>query len=160
MNTLWAILGASVVSANLYCNSRTSVLGRLRDYLWLLIKLSVLRTTGCPYIFFAGQSSQLARLESSNKHARKRILYHKHSVYHLCWFKLFFSSSLNNPYLTALHTAGFLYIYIILHLNCEKVYKKVLPNKGCSEYVQYIFFCFITNNIGYHHVIRNAINFS
>ena len=31
------ILGASEVSANLYCNSRASVLGRLRDYLWLLI---------------------------------------------------------------------------------------------------------------------------
>ena len=31
------ILGASEVSANLYCNSRTSVLGRLRDYLRLLM---------------------------------------------------------------------------------------------------------------------------
>ena len=35
------ILGASEVSANLYCNSRTSVLGRLRDYLRLLMKRSV-----------------------------------------------------------------------------------------------------------------------
>ena len=35
------ILGASKVSANLYCNSRTSVLGRLRDYLRLLMKRSV-----------------------------------------------------------------------------------------------------------------------
>ena len=31
------ILGASIVSANLYCNSRTSVLGKLRDYLRLLM---------------------------------------------------------------------------------------------------------------------------
>ena len=31
------ILGASEVSANLYYNSRTSVLGRLRDYLRLLM---------------------------------------------------------------------------------------------------------------------------
>ena len=31
------LLGASEVSANLYCNSRTSVLGRLRDYLRLLM---------------------------------------------------------------------------------------------------------------------------
>ena len=35
------LLGASEVSANLYCNSRTSVLGRLRDYLRLLMKRSV-----------------------------------------------------------------------------------------------------------------------
>ena len=35
------VLGASEVSANLYCNSRTSVLGRLRDYLRLLMKRSV-----------------------------------------------------------------------------------------------------------------------
>ena len=35
------IKGASEVSVNLYCNSRTSVLGRLRDYLRLLIKRSV-----------------------------------------------------------------------------------------------------------------------
>ena len=34
-------MGASEVSANLYCNSRTSVLGRLRDYLRLLMKHSV-----------------------------------------------------------------------------------------------------------------------
>ena len=32
------VLGAPEVSANLYCNSRTSVLGRLRDYLRLLMK--------------------------------------------------------------------------------------------------------------------------
>ena len=31
------ILGASEVSVNLYCNSRKSVLGRLRDYLRLLM---------------------------------------------------------------------------------------------------------------------------
>ena len=31
------LLSASEVSANLYCNSRTSVLGRLRDYLRLLM---------------------------------------------------------------------------------------------------------------------------
>ena len=36
------VLGASEVSANLYCNSRTSVLGRLRDYLRLLMKRSVI----------------------------------------------------------------------------------------------------------------------
>ena len=35
------LLGASEVSANLYCNSRTSVLGRSRDYLRLLMKRSV-----------------------------------------------------------------------------------------------------------------------
>ena len=35
------ILSASEVSANLYCNSLTSVLGRLRDYLRLLMKRSV-----------------------------------------------------------------------------------------------------------------------
>ena len=35
------ILGVPEVSANLYCNSHTSVLGRLRDYLRLLMKLSV-----------------------------------------------------------------------------------------------------------------------
>ena len=35
------VLGASELSANLYCNSRTSVLGRLRDYLRLLMKRSV-----------------------------------------------------------------------------------------------------------------------
>ena len=35
------LLGASKVRANLYCNSRTSVLGRLRDYLRLLMKRSV-----------------------------------------------------------------------------------------------------------------------
>jgi len=33
--------GGSEVSANLYCNSRISVLGRLRDYLRLLMKRSV-----------------------------------------------------------------------------------------------------------------------
>ena len=38
---MWHLLGASEVSANLYCNSRTSVLGRLRDYLRLLMKRSV-----------------------------------------------------------------------------------------------------------------------
>ena len=31
------LLGAPEVSANVYCNSRTSVLGRLRDYLRLLM---------------------------------------------------------------------------------------------------------------------------
>ena len=31
------VLGASEVSANLYCSSRTAVLGRLRDYLRLLM---------------------------------------------------------------------------------------------------------------------------
>ena len=35
------ILGASEVSVNLYFNSRTSVLERLRDYLRLLMKCSV-----------------------------------------------------------------------------------------------------------------------
>ena len=35
------VLGASEVSANLYCNSRTSVLGRSGDYLRLLMKRSV-----------------------------------------------------------------------------------------------------------------------
>ena len=35
------VLGASEVSANLYYNSRPSVLGRLRDYLRLLMKRSV-----------------------------------------------------------------------------------------------------------------------
>ena len=34
---LYIVLGASEVSANLYCNSRKSVLGRLRDYLQLLM---------------------------------------------------------------------------------------------------------------------------
>ena len=37
------ILGASEVSANLYCNSRTSVLGRLRDYLRLLMVRTLTR---------------------------------------------------------------------------------------------------------------------
>ena len=37
------MLGDSEVSANLYCNSRTSVWGRLRDYLRLLMKRSVYR---------------------------------------------------------------------------------------------------------------------
>ena len=36
------VLGASEVSANLYCNSRISVLERLHDYLQLLMKRSVL----------------------------------------------------------------------------------------------------------------------
>ena len=36
------LLGASEVSANLYCNSRSSVLGRLRDHLPLLMKRSVI----------------------------------------------------------------------------------------------------------------------
>ena len=40
------ILGVSQVSANLYCNSRTSVLGKLRDYLRLLMKRSVLYKIG------------------------------------------------------------------------------------------------------------------
>ena len=35
------LLGASEVSANLYCNSRTSVLGSLLDYFRLLMKRSV-----------------------------------------------------------------------------------------------------------------------
>ena len=35
------LLGASELSGNLYCNSRISVLGRLRDYLRLLIKRAV-----------------------------------------------------------------------------------------------------------------------
>ena len=35
------ILGASEVSANLYCNSRTFVLGRLRDYFRLLAHVIV-----------------------------------------------------------------------------------------------------------------------
>ena len=35
------LLGSSEVSVNLYCNSRTSVLGRLRDYLRILMKRSV-----------------------------------------------------------------------------------------------------------------------
>ena len=34
---LFRVLGTSEVSANLYCNSRTSVLGRLRDYLRILM---------------------------------------------------------------------------------------------------------------------------
>ena len=38
---VYHLLGASEVSANLYCNSRTSVLGRLRDYSRLLMKRSV-----------------------------------------------------------------------------------------------------------------------
>ena len=38
------VLGASEVSANLYCNSRTSVLGRLRDYLRLLMGCTLLIT--------------------------------------------------------------------------------------------------------------------
>ena len=33
------LLGASELSGNLYCNSRISVLGRLRDYLRLLALL-------------------------------------------------------------------------------------------------------------------------
>ena len=37
------ILGAPEVSANLYCNSRTSVLGRLRDYLRLLMGRTLYR---------------------------------------------------------------------------------------------------------------------
>ena len=42
INTLLKfLLGASEVSANLHCNLRTSVLGRLRDYLRLLMKRSV-----------------------------------------------------------------------------------------------------------------------
>ena len=41
-STLFEVLGASEVSANLYCNSRTSVFGRLRDYLRLLMTRSVL----------------------------------------------------------------------------------------------------------------------
>ena len=40
------LLGASEVSANLYCNSRTSVLGRLRDYLRLLMG----RTLACSVV--------------------------------------------------------------------------------------------------------------
>ena len=39
-SSLHYILGASEVSANMYCNSRTSVLGRLRNYLRLLMKRS------------------------------------------------------------------------------------------------------------------------
>ena len=42
-NVITELLGASEVSANLYCNSRTSVLWRLRDYLRLLMKRSVFR---------------------------------------------------------------------------------------------------------------------
>ena len=34
---IYYLMGASEVSANLYCNLRTSVLGRLRDYLRLLM---------------------------------------------------------------------------------------------------------------------------
>ena len=37
------VLGASDVNANLYCNSRTSVLRRLRDSLRLLMKRSVIK---------------------------------------------------------------------------------------------------------------------
>ena len=37
------LMGASEVSANLYCNSRTSVLGRLRDYLRLFMGRTLLR---------------------------------------------------------------------------------------------------------------------
>ena len=37
------VLGASEVSANLYCNSRTFVLGRLRDYLLKYINRSVVK---------------------------------------------------------------------------------------------------------------------
>ena len=36
MKTIMNVLGASEVSANLYCNSRTSVLGRLRDWRLLM----------------------------------------------------------------------------------------------------------------------------
>ena len=51
------LLGASKVSANLYCNSRASVLGRLRDYyLRLLIKRSVynIRTMGGTQFYIRG----------------------------------------------------------------------------------------------------------
>ena len=41
MHLFFIVLGASEVSTNLYCNSRTTVLGRLRDYLRLLMKRSV-----------------------------------------------------------------------------------------------------------------------
>ena len=41
VKTVPYILGASEVSATLYCNSRTSALGWLRDYLRLLMKISV-----------------------------------------------------------------------------------------------------------------------
>ena len=37
LNQTSIVLGASEISANLYCNSRTSVLGKLRDYLRLLM---------------------------------------------------------------------------------------------------------------------------
>ena len=40
------IQGGSELSANLYCNSRTSVLGRLSDYLRLLMKRSVIIDLG------------------------------------------------------------------------------------------------------------------
>ena len=43
---IYIVLGASEVSANLYCNSCTSVLGRLHDNLRLLMKHSVY--TVCP----------------------------------------------------------------------------------------------------------------
>ena len=39
------LLVASEVSANLYCNSHTCVLGRLRDYLRLLMKRALCMST-------------------------------------------------------------------------------------------------------------------
>ena len=40
------VLGASEISANLFCNSRTYVLERLRDYLRLLMNRSVYKERG------------------------------------------------------------------------------------------------------------------
>ena len=42
------VQGDSVVSANLYCNSRISVLGRLHDYMRKYMNRSVLRSDRNP----------------------------------------------------------------------------------------------------------------
>ena len=59
------LLGASEVSANLYCNSRTSVLGRLGDYLRLLMKRSVCIPTSTRPIFIEIYSNII--VHSSNQ---------------------------------------------------------------------------------------------
>ena len=72
------LLGASEVSANLYCNSRTSVLGRLRDYLRLLIYI----LSGClknicfkknPIWFFAHTGYSSSSFFASKFHLSKYI---------------------------------------------------------------------------------------
>ena len=90
------ILGASEVSAN-HCNSRTSVLGRLRDYLWLLMKRSVCLSKNL-YEKMLRMLSIFARYSFLVTTQRIYVLYFYFLCAHLYFTFIFFMPSLYSFY--------------------------------------------------------------